>query len=42
MASSGLPVKVSTTWPSVTTSVLAFAPKPVARISVRAGSPMKD
>jgi hypothetical protein len=36
-----LPAAVSTTWPSVTTSVLAAAPKPLARRKVRAGRPMK-
>jgi hypothetical protein len=41
MKSSGLPSAVSTTWSSVTTSVRAAAPKPLARISVRAGRPMK-
>jgi hypothetical protein len=38
MNSSGLPSSVSTTAPSVTTSVR----KPLARSSVRAGSPMKE
>jgi hypothetical protein len=36
-----LPAWVSTTWPSVTTSVRASAPKPLARTMVRAGRPMK-
>jgi hypothetical protein len=41
MKSSGLPAAVSTTMPSRTTSVVAWAPKPLARTSVRAGRPMK-
>jgi hypothetical protein len=38
MKSSGLPLKVSTTAPSVTTSVT----KPLARSSVFAGRPMNE
>ena len=42
MKSSGLPAWVSTTAPSVTTSVTLPEALPVARSWVRAGRPMKE